>query len=116
MKAQELTHNKTSTRANHHSDAVPSFSIDVRRRSELRRIEEARTAKFNSSDVNAAGLAAELRKRLRGEVRFDDGSRALYATDGSNYRQVPLGVVLPRSVDDVVSTVEVCREYGVPIL
>ena len=116
MKAQELTHNKTSTRANHHSDAVPSFPIDVRRRSELRRIEEARTAKFNSSDVNAAGLAAELRKRLRGEVRFDDGSRALYATDGSNYRQVPLGVVIPQDNGDIIETVAAARRYGAPIL
>jgi FAD/FMN-containing dehydrogenase/Fe-S oxidoreductase len=116
MKAQELTHNKTSTRANHHSDAVPSFPIDVRRRSELRRIEEARTAKFNSSDVNAAGLAAELRKRLRGEVRFDDGSRALYATDGSNYRQVPLGVVIPHDNGDIIETVAAARRYGAPIL
>ena len=41
-------------------------------------------------------LAAELRARDRGEVRFDDGSRALYATDASNYRQVPIGVVVPR--------------------
>jgi FAD/FMN-containing dehydrogenase/Fe-S oxidoreductase len=49
-------------------------------------------------------------------VRFDDGSRALYATDASNYRQVPIGVVIPRSVGDVVATVQVCREFGVPIL
>ena len=40
---------------------------------------------------------------MRGEVRFDRGSRALYATDGSNYRQVPIGVVLPRDEDDVVA-------------
>src|SRR4029450_11469662 len=66
--------------------------------------------------VARAGLARELVARLRGEVRFDDGSRALYATDGSNYRQVPIGVVLPRDIDDVVHTVPAAREFGPPIL
>lgn len=61
-------------------------------------------------------LAETLRQRLRGEVRFDDGSRALYATDGSNYRQVPIGVVVPRDADDVVQAVAVCHEFGVPLL
>src|SRR5205085_3356623 len=46
----------------------------------------------------------------------DDGSRALYATDASNYRQVPIGVVIPRDVDDVVETVATARRYGAPIL
>lgn len=57
-----------------------------------------------------------LRQRLRGEVRFDAGSRALYATDSSNYRQVPVGVVIPRDAEDIVQTVEVCREFGAPLL
>ena len=56
------------------------------------------------------------RARVRGEVRFDDGSRALYATDSSNYRQVPVGVVIPRDADDVEEAVAVCREHQVPIL
>lgn len=51
----------------------------------------SRLTGYPSSDAHA--LEAELRKRLEGEVRFDEGSRALYATDGSNYRQVPIGVV-----------------------
>jgi hypothetical protein len=42
-------------------------------------------------NVNAGALASELRARIEGEVRFDAGSRALYATDASNYRQVPIG-------------------------
>src|ERR1044072_3547706 len=54
-------------------------------------------------------LAADLRRRIRGEVRFDPGSRALYATDGSNYRQVPIGVVIPKVADDVVETLAVAR-------
>ena len=55
-------------------------------------------------------------RRSAGEVRFDAGSRALYATDGSNYRQVPIGVVIPRDVDDVIATVAVCRRHGAPLL
>ena len=65
---------------------------------------------------DAAALAAALRARITGEVRFDDGSRALYATDSSNYRQVPIGVVVPRNADDVVAAVEIARRYGAPIL
>ena len=61
-------------------------------------------------------LAARLRERIDGEVRFDRGSRALYATDGSIYRQVPLGVVLPRSNEDVVATVAACKDADVPLL
>jgi FAD/FMN-containing dehydrogenase/Fe-S oxidoreductase len=61
-------------------------------------------------------LPNDLRGVVRGEVRFDRGSRALYATDGSNYRQVPIGVVVPRDLDDVVAAVEVCRKHGAPIL
>jgi len=49
-------------------------------------------------------------------VRFDAGSRALYATDASNYRQVPIGVVIPRHTDDVIQTVTLARAYGAPIL
>ncbi|SKA11668.1 FAD-binding and (Fe-S)-binding domain-containing protein [Novilysobacter spongiicola] len=64
----------------------------------------------------AHALARELRKRIDGEVRFDAGSRALYATDASNYRQVPIGVVVPRHLDDVVATVAACREFDAPVL
>jgi len=66
--------------------------------------------------LDAHALAAELKNEIRGEVRFDDGSRALYATDGSNYRQVPIGVVIPESVDDVIATVAACRRHGAPVL
>jgi len=69
-----------------------------------------------SSVTDASGLAEALRSQLRGEVRFDNGSRALYATDGSNYRQVPMGVVLPRDTDDVLATIALCREFGAPLL
>lgn len=53
---------------------------------------------------------------MEGEVRFSDGDRAMYAYDASVYRQVPIGVVLPKSVDDVEHAVSICREHGVPIL
>jgi FAD/FMN-containing dehydrogenase/Fe-S oxidoreductase len=66
--------------------------------------------------AGAARLADELAASLRGEVRFDAGSRALYATDGSNYRQVPIGVVLPRDAGDVEATVAACRRHGAPVL
>src|SRR5713226_9044629 len=75
---------------------------------------KARAAK--SANVDVPALANVLRRHVRGEVRFDDGSRALYASDGSNYRQVPIGVVLPRDVDDVIATISLSREYGAPIL
>jgi FAD/FMN-containing dehydrogenase/Fe-S oxidoreductase len=66
--------------------------------------------------TDASGLAEALRASLRGEVCFDRGSRALYATDGSNYRQVPIGVVLPRDTDDVLATLSLCRGFGAPVL
>ncbi|MEV0560479.1 FAD-binding and (Fe-S)-binding domain-containing protein [Dactylosporangium sp. NPDC050588] len=75
-----------------------------------------RTARPAGVDVDAQGLAAALRQRIHGGVRFDDGTRALYATDASNYRQVPIGVVVPRTLDDVVATVATCREFGAPLL
>jgi FAD/FMN-containing dehydrogenase/Fe-S oxidoreductase len=69
-----------------------------------------------SAQVDALGLAESLRKKIRGEVRFDRGTRALYATDGSNYRQVPIGVVVPRDPDDVLATIAQCRSFGAPLL
>src|ERR1700751_3015721 len=69
-----------------------------------------------SSRTDASGLAEALRLRVRGDVRFDDGSRALYATAGSNYRQVPIGVVLPHDADDVLAAISVCCEFGAPLL
>lgn len=61
-------------------------------------------------------LAEALRGKIRGDVRFDAGSRALYATDSSNYRQVPIGVVIARDVEDMVAAVAVCREFDAPLL
>jgi FAD/FMN-containing dehydrogenase/Fe-S oxidoreductase len=66
--------------------------------------------------ADMAAMIDELRSSIAGEVRFDDGSRALYATDASNYRQPPIGVVIPRDADDVVQTMAICRRYRVPVL
>jgi FAD/FMN-containing dehydrogenase len=68
------------------------------------------------SHVNAAGLEAELRKHVEGEVRFDSGSKALYSTDASNYRQVPIGIVIPKTKEDAVQTIAACRKFGAPVL
>jgi FAD/FMN-containing dehydrogenase/Fe-S oxidoreductase len=64
----------------------------------------------------ARALAEDIRRGIEGEVRFDPGSRALYATDASNYRQVPIGVVIPRSREDVIATIAACRRHGAPVL
>src|SRR5207237_2415020 len=64
----------------------------------------------------AAALARALSRTIAGEVRFSSGDRALYSTDGSNYRQVPIGVIVPKSVGHVVPTMALCREYGRPLL
>jgi FAD/FMN-containing dehydrogenase/Fe-S oxidoreductase len=67
-------------------------------------------------ELDAEALRTELAARVDGEVRFDAGSRAAYAQDASNYRQVPVGVVVPRTVDAAVDAVAVCRELGAPLL
>ncbi len=61
-------------------------------------------------------LEAALRQSVRGEVRFDSGSRALYSTDASNYRQLPIGLVLPLDTADVEAAVAACRKFDAPIL
>ncbi|WP_242884692.1 FAD-binding and (Fe-S)-binding domain-containing protein [Actinomadura litoris] len=61
-------------------------------------------------------LERDLAARVDGEVRFDAGSRAVYAHDASNYRQPPIGVVVPRDIDAAVEAVAVCREHDVPVL
>ncbi len=66
--------------------------------------------------VDIETLASDLRDALAGEVRFDTGSRALYATDASNYRQVPLGVVVPRDAADMIAAVDIARRHRAPIL
>ncbi|HWK31463.1 MAG TPA: FAD-binding and (Fe-S)-binding domain-containing protein, partial [Terriglobales bacterium] len=71
---------------------------------------------FQISDRERAALERDLREAIGGEVRFSAGDRALYATDGSNYRQIPIGVVLPRDQEDVIAAVAVARHHRVPLL
>src|SRR5207302_5435200 len=67
-------------------------------------------------DVDVAGLERELRAGVKGEVRFGDGDRGMYASDAGNYRMAPLGVVLPKDAGDVLLTLAACRRYGAPIV
>ncbi|MBD0694175.1 dimethylmenaquinone methyltransferase [Streptomyces sp. CBMA123] len=67
-------------------------------------------------DVDLAALERALRAEVDGEVRFDAGSRGAYATDGSNYRQVPLGVVVPRTIEAGAAAVAVCSRFAAPVL
>jgi len=69
-----------------------------------------------SAGVDAKGLEQELKAIIKGEVRFDNGTKALYSTDSSNYRQIPIGVVLPVSETDVINTIALCRKYRCPVL
>ena len=66
--------------------------------------------------IDVIRLKRALRKAVDGEVRFDPGSLAMYANDASNFRQVPIGVVIPRTLDDVVAAHRVCHQFGAPIL
>jgi FAD/FMN-containing dehydrogenase/Fe-S oxidoreductase len=68
-----------------------------------------------ASTQHDAAVAA-LRERVDGEVRFDDGSRAAYSTDASNFRQVPIGVVVPRTIEAAIEAVAVCHEHDLPIV
>ena len=61
-------------------------------------------------------LESVLRSRVDGEVRFDAQALAAYSTDGSNFRQVPIGVVVPATIDAGAEAVRVCAEQGVPLL
>ncbi len=67
-------------------------------------------------EATRRALGAELAAALRGEVRFDDATRALYSADASNYRQVPLGVAFPLDEADCAAALEVCRRHGAPVV
>ncbi|MDF9744416.1 FAD-binding and (Fe-S)-binding domain-containing protein [Natrinema salsiterrestre] len=71
---------------------------------------------YVGGDIDRPELVAALDERIDGEVRFDEYSRRLYATDASAYEVTPVGVVLPRSTDDVAAVVEYCADNGVPVL
>lgn len=68
------------------------------------------------SDSEVAAIAAKLRKQTSAEVRMDHYNRLMYATDASMYQMVPVGVVVPRSDDDVEAAIRIAREHGVPVM
>jgi len=74
------------------------------------------TGTTSTMTLDVAALERELRAGLKGEVRFSDGDRGMYASDAGNYRMVPIGVVLPKDADDVLHTVAACRKHGAPIV
>src|SRR4051812_15205509 len=68
------------------------------------------------STTSLNGLHDRLSRETRAEVRFDRGTRGLYATDASLYQVEPLGVVVPRTADDVATVVRIAAEEGAPVL
>ena len=75
-----------------------------------------RQAPRSRTEVDAGALEQALRRALEGDVRFGPADRALYSATGANYRHMPIGVVLPRTVEDIVAAVEVCRAHEAPVL
>ena len=95
--------------------AAPLVPADRLKRRPPRGYRLARVPAANDP-IDVRALWKKLRQTVEGEVRFDPGSRGLYAQDASNYHHVPVGVVLPRSADDVVATLAACRAHGVPVV
>lgn len=75
-----------------------------------------RTHRLVPDAAQTESLVQQLERTVRGEVRFDRASRGLYARDASNFRMVPIGVVIPKDEQDVVATLEACRAHGAPVL
>ncbi|HZF75099.1 MAG TPA: FAD-binding and (Fe-S)-binding domain-containing protein, partial [Acetobacteraceae bacterium] len=66
--------------------------------------------------IGDSRLADRLRRETAGEVLFGAGDRGRYATDASIYQMEPVGVLVPRTVDDVAAAMAICREEGIPVL
>src|SRR5207247_418647 len=100
------------------SGPVPSWArarAQVGRRGALRGMTDSSGPPNAISQEQVRAVEQDLTVSIKGEVRFDNGARAIYSTDASNYRHLPFGVVIPKSTDDVVAAVEACRRHGVPI-
>ena len=95
---------------NGQSNVLPKDSLLRKEQMDLRFITP------QSVGVDAKGLEKELKAVIEGEVRFDNGTKALYSTDSSNYRQIPIGVVLPKSEEDIINTIAICKKYSCPVL
>ena len=68
------------------------------------------------ADVDTHELVEELRRKVIGEVRFDEVTRLLYSTDASIYQVEPIGVVLPKTTEDVIAVIEIANRHNVPVL
>jgi FAD/FMN-containing dehydrogenase/Fe-S oxidoreductase len=97
-------------------EAMSASKLPLISPDDLRQPIATRPPDWRHPQVDVANLEKELKSSIAGEVRFDAGSKALYAVDGSNYRQVPIGVVVPKSNADVIATVAACRKFGAPLL
>ncbi|RQH00068.1 FAD-binding and (Fe-S)-binding domain-containing protein [Natrarchaeobius oligotrophus] len=75
-----------------------------------------RTSDAETAPTDRASLKDALEEACRGEVRFDEYARVLYATDGSIYGAQPAGVVVPRDEDDVRAAVAVAADHDAPVL
>jgi FAD/FMN-containing dehydrogenase len=93
-----------------------SSSASVLERLPVHRHDGAGPSAADNGAIDLGHLKRRLEKTVTGEVRFDAGTLAMYASDASNFRQVPLGVVVPSTVDDVVAPHRACAEFGAPIL
>jgi FAD/FMN-containing dehydrogenases len=71
---------------------------------------------YEGGEIHRPELLSALEPRVDGDVRFDDYSRRMYATDASAYEVAPIGVVLPESTADVASVLSYCAEEGIPVL
>jgi FAD/FMN-containing dehydrogenase/Fe-S oxidoreductase len=95
---------------------VERVAVEVPPAREFGQHGDLQTGTRQKVDIDVAALEAAIRLGVSGEVRFDDGTRAMYSTDASNYRQVPIGVVIPRTRQDIIHTVAACHRFGAPIL
>jgi len=71
---------------------------------------------YTAGEVERPGLVSDLRSRVSGDVRFDEYTRQLYATDASAYEVTPIGVVFPTDTDDVAAVTEYCAQRDIPVL
>jgi FAD/FMN-containing dehydrogenase len=75
---------------------------------------EQKSQRDGQPDEDRTALERELRQAVDGDVRFDETTQAVYSTDASNYRQVPLGVVIPRTVEAIEQAIHVCHLTACP--
>ena len=94
----------------------PSPAAARQRRIPVKPAPEMAVGMVGVDTIDVEGLRRTLDETVEGEVRFDAGSIAMYANDASNFRQVPLGMVVPMTLDDVVAAHRACARFGAPVL